>query len=153
MSDALIVLGLLCLFDVAGGVAVGGTLRSWRQGGFSVRSVFSLVWGMMFAGFPLCIGLAAFWLHEVPQLVLVQLGVLLLTIALSVLIPDSFLDSFRTPEFGVVVGGGLFLVVGVGVAATMIRTAPRDALVTLCIFGGFGGFALAAGVARVLKRP
>lgn len=151
MNGLFAVFGFLSLFCVIGGAALGGVVRTWRKGGPSVNSLFFVIWGGLFAGIPLLMGLALFATHGMVYLFGIQLGLFIGAILLVALVPDSFLDAFDVAKIAPVAFGGLFLLIGVGVAVATITSEPLIALVVLVSFGGIGGALFVQSVRDALK--
>ena len=151
MNGLFAVFGFLSLFCVIGGAALGGVVRTWRKGGPSVNSLFFVIWGGLFAGIPLTMGLALFATHGMVYLFGIQLGLFIGVILLVALVPDSFLDAFDVAKIAPVAFGGLFLLIGIVAGVAMITTEPCLAIVVFAAFGGIGGLAFVQGIREALK--
>ena len=145
-------MGLLGMFHLIGGVALGIPLRQWLRGRFSCNSIFFVVWGAMFGVLPLVIGFNVFVPHGATDEFNLELALLLVPILIVVLLPDRFLASFDARAILPVAIGGVFLLVGLGVGAALYSSSPLTALIIGGVFGGLGGMVLIAGVVSALRR-
>ncbi len=150
MNDSLAQLGFVGLFHVIGGIAMGFALRGLR-GGFSGNTVFLLVWGGMFGCLPLAIGWNALGAAGRPEFFALELGIFIAAILITALMPDSLLESLKSPQVAPVAFGGLFVLIGIGVGAIMIQTDLLPALLFGGCFAGAGGLVFISGLAKVLK--
>lgn len=150
MNDSLAQLGFVGLFHVIGGIAIGSGLRGLRRG-FSGGTVFLLVWGGMFGCLPLAIGWNALGATGRPGFFALELGILIAAILITALMPDTMLESLKSPQVAPIAFGGLFVLIGIGVGAIMIQTDLLPALLFGGCFAGAGGLVFISGLAKVLK--
>ena len=143
-------LGFVGLFHVIGGIAIGSALRGLRRG-FSGNTIFFLVWGGMFGCMPLAIGWNALNAAGKPEFFALELGMLIAAILITALMPDTMLESLKSPQVAPIAFGGLFLLIGIGAGAIMIQTDLLPALVFGGCFAGAGGLVFISGLAKVLK--
>jgi hypothetical protein len=144
-------LGFLSIAHLVGGIAVGSMLRRLRNG-FTCHSLFLLVWGALFGGMPLFIGVGMFVLHGMPYLVGVEVLVFVGAIVAAALIPSWFLESFNSAETVSIAIGGLFMLTGIVVGVLRFKSDAGFALVFGGLFGGIGGLAFISGLTSLFKR-
>ncbi len=152
MIESLGMLGFLSIFHIGGGIAIGATFRQWLHGGFSLRQPFLLFWGALFGGIPFLIGLGLFSAQGTLYLIAAELGIFLLAIGVTALIPGWFIESFDMNQAMPILIGGLFLLVGFGVGISTWRTETGTALIMMCLFGGVGALVCVLGIVEVFKR-
>jgi len=150
MKEPLIQLGFVCLFHLIGGIAIGSALRGLRNG-FSVSTIFFLVWGGLFGCLPLVIGWNAFSQTGGLGFFALELGVLIAAILISALMPSSILESLNSPQVAPIAIGGLFLLIGIGAGALIAQTDLLPGLAFGGCFAGAGTMVLVSGLAKLLK--
>lgn len=151
MNELLGMFAFFSLFCLIGGAAIGSVVRTWRKRGPSCNSAFLLIWGGLFAGISLLMGIFLFGPHGAFYLLGLQLGLLIGIILLVAFVPDMYLGAFDMEKIAPVAFGGLFLLIGVVVAAMTITSEPLMAIVILLAFGGIGGLAFVQGLRAALK--
>ncbi len=150
MNDPLAQLGFVSLFHVIGGIAMGSALRGLR-GGFSGGTLFLLVWGGMFGCLPLAIGWNELGGTGRADFFALELGILIAAILITALMPDSMLESLKSPQVAPIAFGGLFLLIGIGAGAIMVQTDPLPGIVFGGCFAGVGAISFVSGLAKLLK--
>ena len=116
MRECLAPLAFLCLFHIVDGATFGTSLRSLTsrvQG----RSILLLVWSAFFAGMPLFMYLQSDWPWWAYA---TQAGALFGSAALSFFLADTLSDLLRRGYIVTVGLGGVFMVVGAGLAASRV---------------------------------
>jgi hypothetical protein len=145
-------LAFLLPFHVTGGAAVGVALRGVLQDDFALSNVFRqgflLVWGLMFGGIPLLLGLS----EGVGWLVAFQLCAFLGTIALVAVFHPWLRELYSQPGMMVGTFGLVFLVIGVGVGFTFPGEENSVGLILALAFGGTGAVITAVGIWLMLRH-
>jgi hypothetical protein len=150
MNSPLAQLGFVSLFHVIGGIAMGSALRGLR-GGFSGGTLFLLVWGGMFGCMPLAIGANEFGRTGGPAFFAIELGVLIAAILVTALMPDTLLESLKSPLVAPIAVGGIFFAIGIGAGVLIAQTDLLPALLFGGCFAGAGALAFVSGLAKLLK--
>jgi hypothetical protein len=150
MTSPLAQVGFFSLFHLIGGIAIGSALRGLRNG-FSGNTIFFFVWGGMFGCMPLAIGWNAFGATGRPELFALEVGTLIAAILITAFMPDTMLESLKSPLVAPIAFGGLFMLIGIGAGAIMIQTDLLPALLFGGCFAGAGGLVFISGLAKVLK--
>ena len=153
-ASALFPIAFLSLFELIGGLVLGGTMQKIARSRFLPRMIasqtFILVWGVIFAGIPLVAGGNSFGLLAF----LIQAAILSAAWVFGFFFLDRIHELVAVPWLWFAGFGGIFTVVG---AATSFLTAPKDAALALILgtsFGGVGVVFLVIGLVmmqRVLK--
>ena len=150
MNSLLAQLGFVGLFHVIGGIAIGSALRGLRRG-FSGGTIFLLVWGGMFGCLPLAIGWNALGATGKPDFFMLELGILIAAILITALMPDTMLESLKSPQVAPIAFGGLFVLIGVGAGAIIVQTDLLPGIVFGGCFAGAGAISFVSGLAKLLK--
>ncbi len=150
MSDALRLLGFLSIFHILGGIAIGVALRRLLVGNGS-NFIFFLLWGGVFGGLPFVIGINEFLQEGMVYFVIVQLIVFCGAILITVFFPAWMFESINSPSNVAIAFGGLFMLIGFGVAASMVGQDTFNALIIACLFGGSGAFMFIRGLVSLFK--
>lgn len=139
-------------FHVLGGAALGIALGRVIRNGFKLKNLvgngFLFLWGGMFGGIPLPIGLAV----GSASFFFLQLGVLVGTILLVAWQFEFLLNLYKLPEMWIATFGFVFFVIGVGIAASLLSEGDSSGLFFGLIFGGTGGCLVLGGVWSMLRR-
>ncbi len=151
MNSLIGTLAMLCVFHMIGSAAMGATVRGWLRNGFSCSSAFMIVWGALFGIAPLAIGYNLFVQHGAAYLFGIQIGVMVGTFLLVVLVPDWFKESFDAQTIAPIAFGGIFLLVGIGAGAAAFSEAPLMAVLIGGLFAAIGGLVFVWGLVRVLR--
>lgn len=151
MNDLIGTLGFLTVFHLIGGLALGGTIRSWVRHRFSCRDLFLIFWGAMFGGLPLIMGIPLFLSHGAPLLAAVEVAILVGTIVVAVLVPDWFLEAYSGSKLIPLAMGGLFFLIGIAIGFAMFKEQPLTAFLFFFAFAGAGGLLLVTSMHAILK--
>jgi len=149
MDNPWLLFVFLSLFHIVGAAVLGNALRGlWRnlrEGNLEgCRSAFLVVWGAMFGCLPFAFGISLMSQERGMRLLLLGqilvwtsafLGVLLAQKALR-----KALEPFLHQETLLMLFGGVFVVVGVGVVSFMVREGELGGLLA-------GGFSTLIGAA------
>ena len=126
-------------FHVLGGAALGIAVGRVVRNGFKLRNLvgngFLILWGSMFGGIPLPIGLAL----GSGSFFVLQLGVFVGTILLVAWQFEFLLNLYRLPEMWIASFGFVFFVIGAGLAAALLSEGDSSGLLFGLVFGGVGG--------------
>jgi hypothetical protein len=151
-GDAGFLLVFLLPFHVGGGVAVGLALAKVIEEGRGLSALFAngflLLWGVMFGGIPLLLGLNM----ELHWFVYLQLGLFLGTILFVTWRYQWLRDLYRQPGMLVASFGFVFLLLGVALMTALSTQDGDVGLLGGLIFAGVGGIITLAG-AWMLLRP
>jgi hypothetical protein len=146
-EDPFGVLLFLSLFELLGGGALGGGLRSILRG--NGLGWFFVVWGAGFAGIPLLMGALMFLPSGHAIYFYAQLFLLLGALVTVALLPDDFLQS--TPgdgSYGGAIAGAIMTMIG----GTVVILNLRQGIGIGLIIGGFFAIAGASILAIVTAR-
>ena len=150
-ADAVFPIAFLSLFELIGGLALGGTMQKIARSRFLPRMIasqaFILVWGVLFAGIPLIAGGSSWGLLAF----LIQAAVFSAAWAFGFYFLDQIRELVALPWLWFAGFGGVFTVAG---AATGFLAAPRDAALALMLgvsFGGVGVVLLVLGLVMMQR--
>jgi hypothetical protein len=152
VNSSITQLGLLCIFHLIGGAAIGSVLRGALRGRFSCNAIFFLIWGGLFGGMPLVFGIQDLG-KGTSDFLIVQVAVLGAAILAVALVPEDLLATLRSPSIFTLAIGGVFLTLG----AVMLFTnlLPLKTLQDKMIGGGVflltGGAVFLIGLWRIVK--
>ncbi len=150
MNNPFAQLAFVCLFHLIGGIAIGSALRGLRSG-FSTNTIFFLVWGSIFGCVPLAVGWNEFGKTGGLGFFALELGVLVAAILIAALMPDTLVESLKSPQVAPIAFGGLFVAIGIGVGAIMAQSDLLPALFFGSCFAGAGGLVFVSGLTKLLK--
>ena len=153
MKDSITILAFLSIFHLLGGAAIGFSVRGILRGKPSLVSLFMIVWGAMFGCMPFAIGASLFIALEAPHWIAAEAGVLLVALIASALIPDTLLETLKSPAVSAIAFGGLFMLVGLGVGAVTMMHEPLLALLFGGSFTGAGALVFFTGVKKIFAPP
>jgi hypothetical protein len=128
---------------------VGIAIRRLREATPVV--LFLILWGGLFGGIPLLIGWEIFLEEGLPILCIAQGAVFLGAILGAAFLPSVLVESLVSANTAIMGFGGIFLLVGVGVAAAMFRENLLLALIIGLVFGVVGVGAVLLGFWNVLR--
>lgn len=122
------------IFNLIGGVAIGSVMRGILRRQVACHSLFLLVWGAGFGGLPLIFGVQL--LDRWPWFLALQLFIFAAAILVTALVPDLYLESFKSPLVTYIGIGGVMLLIGIGAGVSVLLDAT-DWLVKLVVGGIF----------------
>jgi hypothetical protein len=152
MNDPITQLGFLCIFHLIGGAAIGSVVRGVLRAKFSCNSIFFLIWGGLFGGMPLWVGIQEYQ-KGTAYFLLVQFTVFAAAILVVAFISDGLMATLRSPNIFTIALGGVFLMLGVAMLFTNwfpLKTL-QDKLLGGGIFIVSGGAVFLIGLWRILK--
>ncbi len=145
-----IALVFLSLFHLLGGGALGIALRGLRAAGRQgCRTNIGLaIWGLMFGGFPLALGL------QIPELLAIQLAELGIACLTTFFFWERIRELLARPEVMLTLFGGILFSAGCGAAgALLMQDDWLMAALFGVLFGGAGAGMIYLGLRRALAPP
>ncbi len=146
------ILGFLSIFHILGGIGLGYALRQILARQLNPLPLFFIIWGSMFGGLPLIMGIAAFTASGQAFLIPVELLTFVGPILIVAFTPQEYLASFASAPFFLTVIGLVFLIVG----AVMAYAISQQQLLLGCLFGGIfilaGALAAGAGIKQAFQN-
>lgn len=149
-NNALFVLAFLSIFHILGGGALGVALRNIReQPAAGCRSHFGLIiWGLMFGGLPLMMGVAE------PLLLVFQLLEIVGALLATLFFWDRIRELLGRTNVMLTLFGGIFFAAGCAAAGFLIKEKEWFmALLFGGLFGGVGAVVLSVGIKQTLNPP
>lgn len=150
-SPELGLLAFFCIPEIFGGVIMGRALRSLR-GGLSLNGIFKFFWGGLIGFMPLVIGADEYTRMGMPALLLGQIGVWIGAIGVAAILPTGFLEELRSQNVGLIAIGGLFLLIGLGAGAVVLRHGDSVGWIIILLAGVAGGTVLMLGLRGLWKE-
>ena len=152
MNNPMTQLGLLCIFHLIGGAAMGSVLRDVLRAKFSCNSFFFLIWGGLFGGMPFVFGIQEFQ-QGAPYFLLIQFVVFIAAILVVAFIPNALLETLRSPNIFSSAIGGIFSLLGGVMLFTHLFPLKtlQDKLLGGGIFIVMGGAVFLIGLWRLIK--
>lgn len=144
-SPELTLLAIFCIPEIIGGIFMGRALRSLR-GGISVNGILQFFWGGLIGFMPLVFGADEYTRMGMPTLLLGQIGVWVGAIGVAAVLPTGFLEELRSKNVSMIAIGGLFLLIGLGVGAVVLRNGDRVGWIIILLAGVAGGTVLMLGL-------
>ncbi len=147
MNDSIYTLGMLCIFNLLGGIAIGKGLRDVLARRF--KGVwFYFIWGGMFGVMPLAFGGSG----PIPYAIYVQAFVLIAAVAVMAFLPEQFFASLSSPPVIATGIGAIFFLAGLAGFFLTLRQDVGGALLLGGMFTLVGGGFMVAGISQALKR-
>lgn len=144
-------LGVLSLFHIIGGIALGTALRQLLHRRIACNALFLMVWGGMFGITPFLFGAVFFGPHGNLLYLGLEIATFIIPVLVVVLIPDWFLESFDSKRIVPVAMGALFVVIGIAIGFTTWSENIVMALLFLLVFGGAGAYLFVTSLVEALK--
>ncbi len=151
-DNVVFILAFLSIFHILGGGALGVALRAVRTRPAGTRgcgvNLGLVIWGLMFGGFPLLMGLAA------PILLPLQMLEIVVAFLVTFFFWDRIRDLFAKSNVMLALFGGIFFTVGCSAAGFLIK--QKEWLMALLfggLCGGLGAVILVLGIKQTLNPP
>jgi len=140
---------LLGLFEIVGGAVLAATLRQiiGARGKGCLRQMNMVIFGAVFGLAPLLFGA-----QHGARFLGAQIALLVAVIALVLIFWNTIQEIAGNRQIVVMIIGGLFIVIGLGLAGFQLRQGQLgQAALFLLLFGGMGGLAFGLGLRDLLS--